>query len=75
MEVLECKYSGEMSVADIIFGRWEIAVANKAYMYIRNGSGSNIGAQAYNAYQYKNIWRFRLVITVFHYTIIHLYNT
>ena len=38
MEGLECKYSGKMSVTDTIIGRWEIAVADKAY--IRNGSGS-----------------------------------
>jgi hypothetical protein len=28
-----------------IFGRWELDVANDAY--IRNGSGSNIGAQTF----------------------------
>ena len=49
MEGLECKYSGKMSVTDTIIGRWEIAVADKAY--ITNGSGSNIGAQTYNTYE------------------------
>ena len=35
-----------MSVTDTIFGRWVLAVAED--VYIRNQSGSNIGAQAYN---------------------------
>ena len=39
-----------MSVTNKIFGRWELAVADD--VYIRNGSGTNIGAQTYNTYQY-----------------------
>jgi hypothetical protein len=35
---------------DTIFGRWELAVAYN--VYIGNESGSNIGAQTYNTYQY-----------------------
>ena len=35
-----------MSVTDTIFSRWALAVADD--VYIRNRSGSNIGAQAYN---------------------------
>jgi hypothetical protein len=51
MEVLECKNYGEMSVTDMIFGRWELPVAD--YVDIRNRSRiSNIGTQTYNAYQY-----------------------
>jgi hypothetical protein len=34
-----------MSVMDTIFGRWELAVADKVY-------GSNVGAQTYNTYRY-----------------------
>ena len=47
---LVCKNWGEMSVTDTIFGRWKLAVADD--VYIRNGSGSNIGAHTYNTYQY-----------------------
>ena len=39
-----------MSVTNILFGRWELAVTDN--VYIRNGSGTNIGAQACNTYQY-----------------------
>ena len=35
-----------MSVTDTIFGRLEFAVVD--FVYIRNGSGTNIGAQTYN---------------------------
>jgi len=38
MEGLRCKISGEMSVTDTIFGRWEIAVADDAYITNRSGS-------------------------------------
>jgi hypothetical protein len=34
---------------EAIFGRWELVVVDN--VYIRNGSGSNIGAQTYNNYQ------------------------
>jgi hypothetical protein len=34
---------------EVIFGRWELVVVDN--VYIRNGSGSNIGAQTYNNYQ------------------------
>jgi hypothetical protein len=37
-----------MSETNTIFGRWELAVADD--VYIRNGSGTNIGAQTYNTY-------------------------
>jgi len=37
-------------VTNTIFGRWELVVADD--VYIRNGSGTNIGAQTYNTYQY-----------------------
>ena len=43
---LGCKNWGEMSVTDTIFGRRELALAD--YAYIRNGNGTNIGAQIYN---------------------------
>jgi hypothetical protein len=36
---------------EAIFGRWELGVVDN--VYIRNGSGSNIGAQIYNNYQYR----------------------
>ena len=39
-----------MSVTNTLLGRWELAVADD--VYIRNGSGTNTGAQTYNAYQY-----------------------
>jgi len=39
-----------MSMTDTIFGRRKLAVVDD--VYIRNGSGSNIGAQTYNIYQY-----------------------
>jgi len=45
MEGLECKNWGEMSVTDTTFDRWELAVADD--VYIRNRSGSNIGAQTF----------------------------
>ena len=32
MEGLECKNWDEMSVTDILFGRWELAVANDLYL-------------------------------------------
>jgi hypothetical protein len=32
----------------IIFGRWELAVADD--VYIRNGRGTNIGEQTYNTF-------------------------
>ena len=35
-----------MSVTVMIFGRWELAVADD--VYIRNGSRPNIGVQTYN---------------------------
>jgi hypothetical protein len=28
-------------MTDTIFGRWELAVAEDVYRYIRNGSGTN----------------------------------
>ena len=34
-----------MSVTNTIFGRWKLAVADD--IYIRNGSGTNIGAQTF----------------------------
>ena len=37
------------SAIEAIFGRWELVVVDN--VYIRNGSGSNIGAQTYNNYQ------------------------
>jgi hypothetical protein len=44
---LESKNWCKMSVTvTIIFGRWELAVADD--VYIRNGSGTNIGEQTYN---------------------------
>ena len=36
--------------ANTLFDMWELAVADD--VYIRNGSGSNIGVQAYTTYQY-----------------------
>jgi hypothetical protein len=45
MEGLECQNWSDMSVMDTIFGRWELAVADKVY-------GSNVGAQTYNTYRY-----------------------
>jgi hypothetical protein len=36
-------------VTNKIFGMWELAVAD---VYIRNGSGTNVGAQTSNTYQY-----------------------
>ena len=43
MEGLEYKNWGKITVRYTIFGRWMLAVADD--FYIRNGSGSNIGAQ------------------------------
>ena len=43
---LGCKNCGEMSVTNTIFGRWELAAADD--VYIRNGSGTNIGGQTFN---------------------------
>ena len=45
MEGLECKNWGKMSVMDTILGRWELTVADD--VYIRNGSGTNIGVQPF----------------------------
>jgi len=39
-----------MSVTNTIFGKWELAVAD--YVYFKNGSRTNIGAQIYNTNQY-----------------------
>jgi hypothetical protein len=35
MEVLECKNCGEMSVTDMIFGRWELPVADKIFTLLK----------------------------------------
>jgi hypothetical protein len=43
MEGLECNKWGEMSVTETIFVRWELVLTND--VYIRNGSGTNIGAR------------------------------
>ena len=43
MEGLECKNFGVMSVTVMVFGRWELAVADN--VYIRNGNKSNIGCR------------------------------
>jgi len=48
-----------MSVTDIIFGRWELAVADD--VNIRNGSRNNIGAQTYNTYNQYNIYNLWIV--------------
>ena len=48
MEGLECKNFGVMSVTVMVFGRWELAVADN--VYIRNGSKSNIGVQTFKVY-------------------------
>ena len=48
MEGLECKNWGEMLIADTIFGRWELAVADNAH--IRNGS--NIGVQTFKVHRF-----------------------
>ena len=45
----------EMSVTDMILGRWELALTDD--VYIINGNGSNIGAQTYNTYQYMGMKR------------------
>ena len=37
---------GEMSVTVTSFDRWKLAIADNGY--IRNGSGTNIGAQTFN---------------------------
>jgi len=50
---LECKNWAEMSVADTIFGQWGIAVADN--VYIRNGRGSNIGAQTFKVRRPTNL--------------------
>jgi hypothetical protein len=49
MEGLECKNFGVMSVTVMVFGRWELAVADN--VYIRNGSKSNIGVQTFKVYR------------------------
>jgi hypothetical protein len=46
---LELKNWGKMSVTNKIFGMWELAVAD---VYIRNGSGTNVGAQTCNTLYY-----------------------
>ena len=50
MQGLKFKNWGEMSVTNTLLGRWELAVADD--VYIRNGSGTNTGAQTCNAHQY-----------------------
>ena len=47
-QVLRAWRFGEISVTDTIFGRWGFTVADD--VRIRNGSGSNSGAHAYNIY-------------------------
>ena len=56
MKGLECNNGGEMSVTDMIFGRWELAVAHN--VNIRNKCGSNIGVQTYNIYRYMFLFNF-----------------
>ena len=52
---MELKNWGEISVTNTIFGRWELAVVDDAY--IRNGSGTNIGMQTFK------VCRFSILIS------------
>jgi hypothetical protein len=38
--LISCKNWGEMPVTDMIFGRWELDIADN--VYIRNGRGTDI---------------------------------
>jgi len=51
LHTTSCTSYGGLGMTDMIFGRWELPVAD--YVDIRNGSRrSNIGAQTYNDNQY-----------------------
>lgn len=50
MKGLECKHWGEMSVTDTAGGSFDVT----GDAYIRNGIGSNVGAQIDNTCQYSN---------------------